>query len=98
MKKTPLRKVSSKQKAELQLRNYYKDLFFEVCGNTCMTCKGRNTDWRGLSLSHIIPLSGGGKTTLDNILWECYPDHERYEKRSWLRKEIKEVNEVVQVP
>jgi|SRR3990167_2342364 len=36
--------------------------------------------WRGISLSHIIPLSRGGKTCKGNCLLECYVCHEIYEK------------------
>jgi hypothetical protein len=45
----------------------------------CETCHGYG-DWRGLSRSHIVPKSRGGKDSLINILVECYPDHELYEK------------------
>ena len=79
MKKTPLRRVSSKQKKELVLRSKLKKELLEEQiaehGYTfCMTCKTRG-DWRGLSLSHIIPLSRGGKTERGNVIIECYPCH-----------------------
>jgi len=42
----------------------------------CETCHGLG-DWRGLSRSHIIPKSRGGKDTTENVLIECYPCHEK---------------------
>lgn len=48
-------------------------------GALCETCGGAG-DWRRLSRSHIIPKSRGGKDTMENLLVECYPCHERYEK------------------
>ncbi len=85
LKRTPLKKVSSKQAKELALRSKLKkDLLEEQIaehGYTfCMTCKTRG-DFRGLSLSHIIALSRGGKTTRENCLIECYPCHEAAEKK-----------------
>ncbi|MCJ7630885.1 hypothetical protein MUP77_00575, partial [Candidatus Bathyarchaeota archaeon] len=48
-------------------------------GALCFTCYGWG-DWRGLSRSHIVPKSRGGKDSLINIVLECYLDHEKYEK------------------
>jgi len=56
-------------------------------GAFCETCQGKG-DWRGLSRSHIILKSRGGKDTLENILVECYPCHS---KRHNLREEKKEI-------
>jgi len=42
----------------------------------CETCGGAG-DWRGLSRSHIIPKSRGGKDTPENVLIECYPCHSK---------------------
>lgn len=75
MKRTPLNKVSDKQKKELALRLKLKAELIAECGDHCMTCHDRRRDWRGLSLSHIIPLSRGGKTTRENLLLECLPCH-----------------------
>ena len=50
-----------------------------------MTCDDTNRDWRGITLSHIIALSQGGKTERGNCILECFPDHEKYEKKWWLR-------------
>ena len=80
MKQTPLKKVSKKQALELKRRASLKKELIELHGNICMTCNNGNRDWRGLSLSHIIPLSRGGKTTRENCLIECSPCHSKYEK------------------
>ena len=84
LKKTPLRQVSSKQKTELARRSKLKQEYMVRTEGHCMTC-GSTGDWRGLSLSHIVPLSRGGKTTRENTLLECYPCHEKYEKKPELR-------------
>jgi len=75
-----INKVSDKQEAELRLRQELKAELIQEYGNHCMTCHGKNRDWRGISLSHIIPLSRGGKTDKKNCILECYPDHDLYEK------------------
>ena len=83
--RTPLRKVSPKQRAELEKRRVLKaELIAEQEYPHCMTCGGTG-DWRGLSLSHIVALSRGGKTTRDNCPLECYPCHEKFEKKPELR-------------
>ena len=51
----------------------------------CETC-GSTGDFRGLSRSHIISKGRQGKNTLENILIECYPCHELYEKHPERRK------------
>ena len=79
MKRMPLNRRSIKQSAELRLRTKIKLALIEEHGYKCMTC-GSNGDWRGLSLSHKIPLSRGGKTDMNNCVLECYPCHELYEK------------------
>ena len=84
MKSTPLRRVSDKQKRELALHGKLKKELMEETEGHCQTC-GTTGDWRGLSLSHIIPLSRGGKTDRDNCILECYPDHEKSEKKPELR-------------
>ncbi len=81
MKQTPLRPVSKKQAKELALRAALKRELLYEGDHTCMTCNNLRLDFRGLSLSHIIPLGRGGKTTRENCLIECYPCHEEYEKR-----------------
>ena len=84
MKKTPINRVSDKQKIELALRSRIKRELIKEYGKHCMTC-GSTGDWRGLSLSHIIPLGRGGKTTRVNCLLECLVCHTRFEKRPELR-------------
>lgn len=86
MRKTPIRKVSAKQAIELRKRSKLKTELIEDYGEVCMTCNNEHKDWRGISLSHIIPLSRLGKTTRENCLLECYPCHERFEKHPELRE------------
>ena len=75
-----INRVSDKQKIERSQRTRLKAELLIEYGNKCMTC-GKSPDWRGISLSHIIPLSRGGKTDKKNCILECYPDHILYEKR-----------------
>lgn len=86
MKRSPIRKISPKQRTELALRRKLKGQLIIESAGYCMTC-GRTGDWRGLSLSHIIPLSRGGKTNRENCLIECLPCHEKYEKHPEKRGE-----------
>ena len=81
-----MRQVSDKQKIENRNRTRLKAWLLIEYGNHCMTCKDKYRDWRGISLSHIIPLSRGGKTLKENVLLECYPCHERFEKKPELRR------------
>ena len=78
---TTLRGASVKQKKELALRAKVKMQLIIMHGEKCMTCGDKNRDWRGITLSHKIPLSRGGKTDIHNCILECYPDHEKYEKK-----------------
>ena len=83
---SPLPKSSEKGKAEIKKRQVLKAYLITEYGETCMTCMDMNRDWRGITLSHIIPLSRGGKTEIGNVLLECYPDHEKFEKKPELRE------------
>ena len=80
-----MKRVSPKQSAELRLRRKLKRELMIETEEHCQTCHSTG-DWRGLSLSHIIPLSRGGKTTRENCPLECYPCHEKYEKKPELRR------------
>lgn len=80
-----INKVSDKQKIERRKHTQLKAELLIEFGNHCMTCSNKYRDWRGLSLSHIIPLSRGGKTTRENCLLECLSCHSRYEKHPELR-------------
>ena len=86
MKRTALKRrrriipISDKQGIEIQKRQELKAELIKEFGEHCMTCKDKNRDWRGISLSHIIPLSRGGETSRGNCILECYPDHILYEK------------------
>ncbi len=76
---------AQKRKEELQRRTDLKAYLIEKYGRKCMTC-GSNGDWRGLSLSHIIALGRGGRTTEENCLIECGICHDKYEKKAYLRE------------
>ena len=76
MKRTPLKKISDKHKLELERRTAVRIELELWSDGTCMTCKSL-PDWRGLSLSHIIPLSQGGKTDTKNCILECYKCHSK---------------------
>lgn len=78
--KKPMRRVSDKQKKELALRAKLKHELIAEFGEHCMTCGDLYRDWRGITLSHKIPLSRGGKTTRENCLLECGYCHDKYEK------------------
>ena len=80
MKRTPIKRTSIKQDIEIKKRQELKAELIAEFGNHCMTCNDKYRDWRGISLSHIIPLSRGGETSCKNCLLECYPDHELFEK------------------
>ena len=69
-----INRVSDKHKEEIILRQNLKQSFIDEYGYICMTCHGQG-DWRGISLSHKVPLSRGGKTDRANCLNECYPCH-----------------------
>ena len=91
LKKMKINAISAKQKIEIQKRRVLKALLITENGNHCKTCGDRYRDFRGISLSHIIPLSRGGKTTRENCLLECGVCHDRYEKRPELRQGITEL-------
>ena len=83
MKKTPQQK---RRQQELTLRAKLKRELIEESNGRCQTC-GSTGDFRGISLSHIIALSRGGRTERKNCLAECLPDHTRYEKKPELREQ-----------
>ena len=64
----------ARRMAELAKRKALKQQLIDEHGYKCMNCHGEG-DWRGISLSHVIPLSRGGKTCQENCLLECYPCH-----------------------
>ena len=72
--RVPIKRVSQKQKAELALRAKLKKELITQYGERCQEC-GSLGDWRGISLSHTIPLGRGGKTQIDNLELLCYPCH-----------------------
>ncbi|KKL92298.1 hypothetical protein LCGC14_1886070 [marine sediment metagenome] len=85
LRRSRIKPRSDKQKAEIAKRQELKAELIEEYGEHCMTCQDKDRDWRGLSLSHIIPLSRGGETSRKNCLTECYICHDKYEKKPELR-------------
>jgi hypothetical protein len=79
-------KQSPQRRRELALHSKLKRELIDQYGECCQTC-GSTGDWRGISLSHIIALGRGGKTERGNLILECGPDHERYEKKPELREQ-----------
>jgi len=77
-----IERVSKKKRLENKKHSELKAYLIEKHGRRCMTC-GSNGDIRGISLSHIISLSRGGKTTIENCLLEDYICHS---KRHGLRE------------
>jgi len=76
MKRTRINPISLKQRKELKLRSKLKKELIEEHGAYCQTCGGTG-DFRGISLSHIIPLSRGGKTSKENCILEDYSCHSK---------------------
>ena len=76
---------AQRRKEELQRRRELKAYLIEKHGKKCMTC-GSGWKWPGLSLSHIIALGRGGRTTEENCLIECGICHGKYEKKPELRE------------
>lgn len=76
LKKTKgIKRVSDDQKKELALRAKVKKLLIFMFGDKkCMICHKR-PDFRGLSLSHKIPLARGGKTDVFNCELACGKCH-----------------------
>ena len=80
MNRTPIRRVSNKQKAELALRRRLKTQLIregphDDSGNPlCQHCGGY-PDFRGLQLVHLKSLGTGGKTTRENCKIWCAPCH-----------------------
>ena len=88
----PLNKVSKKQAKELALRSKLKkELLEEQLQDKgfvyCVTCNNLHLDFRGLSLSHIVALSRGGKTERGNLEILCGKCHTHYEKKPELREQ-----------
>ncbi len=80
MKRATIKRYSVKQRLELKKRYELKAELVKEFGEHCQTCKDQYRDWRGISLSHIIPLSRGGETSRKNCLLECGFCHDRFEK------------------
>jgi len=74
MKRTLLRKVSNKQRAELVKRRKVRAELEQQANGHCQNC-GRLPDWRGLQMHHKKKLSQGGVTSLENCELWCAPCH-----------------------
>lgn len=74
MKRTPIRRVSDRQKGEIARRRRLKVELLQEFGDDCMHCGGR-PDFRGIQLVHKIPLGRGGQTTRENCELWCAPCH-----------------------
>lgn len=73
-RKTPLRKVSIKQRAELAKHKQVRTELEQQANGHCQKC-GRLPDWRGLQMHHKKKLSQGGKTSIVNCELWCAPCH-----------------------
>lgn len=80
MKKSYINRVSRKQSVELAKRRELKAALIRERGAVCMTC-GARPYFPPISLSHIIPLSRGGKTCRENAILEDIVCHQLYEKK-----------------
>ena len=80
MKRSPLRRVTSKQRTELARRSSLKaELMAELPTDAqgrklCPKCR-KQCDFRGFQLSHKKSLSLGGKTDRENCEVVCCPCH-----------------------
>jgi len=80
MRRSPIRKVSDRQRAELGRRRRLKAKLMRTgptdsAGrNLCWKCGGP-PDWRGIQLVHLTPLARGGKTDEQNCELWCAPCH-----------------------
>jgi len=73
-RRTPLRKVSVKQRAELTKRRKVRAELAKIANGRCQHC-GRLPGWRGLQMHHQRMLSQGGETSVDNCELWCAPCH-----------------------
>jgi 5-methylcytosine-specific restriction endonuclease McrA len=76
MKRSPIKKISKKRQKELQKEAELRQILLIKQRGLCAEC-GSKPDWRGLSLSHTIPKSQGGRTTLANCQLLCGKCHSR---------------------
>jgi len=73
-RKTPLRRVSSRQRAELAKRRKVRAELERESDGRCKHC-GQLPDWRGLQMHHVKKLSQGGDTSKKNCELWCAPCH-----------------------
>ena len=85
MKRTRINPISNKQQRLVAYRAMMKPIIFEAQGRKCKKCGCKTPDFRGWQLSHVIPLSKGGKDTVENLEVLCSKCHAIY------RHNIKEV-------
>lgn len=74
MRRTPIRKVSPKQRAELALRWKLKAKLLKEWNGICPDC-GHRPGWPGAELIHRVALSHGGQTTRENCYLGCHRCH-----------------------
>lgn len=70
MKRTRINKVSSRRKKEMEQEARMRWILMYKQSALCAEC-GRIGDWRGLQLSHEIPKSQGGRTSIANCKLLC---------------------------
>lgn len=76
MQRSPIRKVSTKQKAELALRQKVHAKLLAQSNGLCPDCgKPLNHAWPGGQMHHLIPLSLGGETSNKNCILLCTSCH-----------------------
>jgi len=76
MKRSRIKPISEKQEQEIYLRIIVREMLMVEQGGKCSECGGRG-DWRGLSLSHSVPLARGGKTDTINCKLLCGICHDK---------------------
>lgn len=78
MKRGRIKKISNKQQKLMNFRVFLKPIVFDAQGRRCKKCGGSSPDFRGWHLSHIVPLSQGGKDTIENYEVLCANCHALY--------------------
>jgi len=73
-RKKGIPRTSERQDKEIELRIIVREMLMIEQGGKCAECK-QKPDWRGLQLSHTIPLARGGKTDTENCRLLCARCH-----------------------
>ncbi len=77
MKRSPIRKVSTKKAAEKRIEDELRQKLLAEHGGKCMECH-QFPDFRGLSLHHITFKSHGGLSEEGNVSLCCGKCHSRF--------------------